>query len=512
MRHPEPGFARRETGLFSFLPLKSASHGDTVTGFANHSFQHQTQSCSRRDFLTQAGGGCGALALASLLAGERSKQVVAASAANPLAPQKPHFEPRAKRVIWLFMHGGPSQVDLFDPKPDLVRLSGQPIPDSFGNVMTRRNVAKNPLLGPIKPFRPRGESGLEVSDFLPEIAGHADKLCVLRSCHGDSVNHPQSVYQMNTGSILMGKPSVGAWVAYGLGTENQNMPAFVILPDPGQGIKGGPPAWGSGFLPATFQGTTIRPGANPILHLKPQPSVTAERQVRTLGLIQQLNQRHAAQREFDGELLARINSYELAFRMQSTAPEVVDLSQESSETQQLYGIGGKDTDEFGRRCLLARRMIERGVRFVQLYSGDTNGWDAHSDVAKNHGEYCRRTDRPVAGLLTDLERRGLLDDTLVIWGGEFGRMPMSEQGKGRDHNPWGYSVWLAGAGTKGGFAYGATDPIGLRAAENPVHVNDLHATILHILGFDHEQLTYFHNGLDQRLTGVAGNVVHEVLA
>ena len=483
-----------------------------MTGSANHKFLDPAQSCTRRDFLTQAGGGCGALALASLLADEQPRQAFAASVANPLAPQKPHFEPRAKRVIWLFMHGGPSQVDLFDPKPDLVRLSGQPIPDSFGDVMTRRNVAKNPLLGPIKPFRSRGESGLEVSDFLPEIAQHADKLCVLRSCHGDSVNHPQSVYQMNTGSILMGKPSVGAWVAYGLGTENQNMPAFVVLPDPGQGIKGGPPAWGSGFLPATFQGTTIRPGASPILHLKPQPSVTAERQVRTLDLIQQLNQRHAAQREFDGELLARINSYELAFRMQSTAPDVVDLSQESAETQQLYGLGGKDTDEFGRRCLLARRMVERGVRFVQLYSGDTNGWDAHSDVAKNHGEYCRRTDRPIAGLLTDLERRGLLDDTLVIWGGEFGRMPMSEQGKGRDHNPWGYSVWLAGAGTKGGFAYGATDPIGLRAAENPVHVNDLHATILHILGFDHEHLTFFHNGLDQRLTGVAGNVVHEVLA
>ena len=456
------------------------------------------------------------LALASLLTLDDDRQSYAASRPDatiesPLTPKKTHFEPRVRRVIWLFMHGGPSQVDLLDPKPELVRLNGQTLPDSFGTVMTRRNVAKNPLLGPIRPFRKRGESGLEISDFLPEIARHADKLCVLRSCHGDSVNHPQSVYQMNTGSILMGKPSVGAWVAYGLGTENQDMPAFVVLPDPGGGAKGGPPAWGSGFLPATYQGTTIRPGRNPILYLKPQPQVSTNRQRASLDLIRQLNQQHLEQREFDENLLARVNAYELAFRMQATAPEVVDLSQESAETQKLYGIGETDTDEFGSRCMLARRMVERGVRFVQLYSGDTNGWDAHKDVAQNHGLYCRRTDRPVAGLLTDLAQRGLLADTLVIWGGEFGRMPMSEQGTGRDHNPWGYSVWLAGGGVQGGFAYGATDPIGLRATENPVHVHDLHATILHLLGIDHERLTYFHSGRDFRLTDVAGRVVREIL-
>jgi len=471
----------------------------------------------RRDFLLRSGGGCGAIALTALLTSEGLMQAAAGNEAaggvsNPLAPRRPHFAPRAKRAIWLFMHGGPSHVDLFDPKPDLVKYAGQPLPDSFGMVMTRRKVATNPLLGPVRPFRPRGRSGLEVSDFLPHIASVADELCVLRSVHGDSVNHPQSVYQMNTGHILMGRPSVGSWVSYGLGTENQDMPAFVVLPDPGGGLKGGPPAWGSGYLPATYQGTTMRPGASPILHLAPQPEVSLDRQRQTLDFIRQENERHLAARDFDETLSARINAYELAYRMQAAAPEVVDLSRETAETLKLYGIGEKQTDEFGTRCLLARRMIERGVRFVQLYSGDTNGWDAHSDVDKNHSEYCGKTDKPVAGLLIDLKQRGLLEETLVIWGGEFGRMPMSEQGTGRDHNPWGYSVWLAGGGVKGGFAYGATDPLGLRAEENKVHIHDLHATILHLLGLDHESLTYFHNGRDERLTDVAGNVVTDILA
>jgi hypothetical protein len=378
--------------------------------------------------------------------------------------------------------------------------------------MTRRKVAANPLLGPVKPFRPRGESGLEISDFLPHIAACADDLCVLRSVHGDSVNHPQSVYQMNTGSILTGRPSVGAWVSYGLGTENQDMPAFVVLPDPAGGIKGGPPAWGNGYLPATYQGTTVRPGASPILHLRPASNAPEERQRRLLDFIQSQNREHLAARDHDDDLAARINAYELAFRMQSTAPEVVDLSQETQATLDLYGIGQKQTDDYGTRCLLARRMIERGVRFVQVYSGDTNGWDAHNDVLKNHTDYCRKTDQPVAALLTDLKQRGLLEDTLVIWGGEFGRMPMSEQGTGRDHNPWGYTLWLAGAGVKTGIAYGATDPLGLRAEQNPIHIHDLHATLLHLLGLDHERLTYLHNGRDERLTEVSGVVVEDILA
>ncbi|MSR58746.1 MAG: DUF1501 domain-containing protein [Planctomycetaceae bacterium] len=469
---------------------------------------HFPRPGTRREFLLQAGGGFGALALASLL---QADELASKTPSDPLAPRKPHFEPRAKRAIWLFMHGGPSHVDLFDPKPELVKYAGQPLPESFGPVMTRRKVAQNPLMGPVQAFRPCGESGLEISDFLPRMAEHADDLCVIRSCHGDSVNHPQSVYQMNTGSIQLGRPSVGSWVAYGLGTENRNMPAFVVLTDPGGGIKGGPPAWGSGYLPATFQGTTMRPGQNPILHLRPQPQIADFQQQGALDLVRTLNQRHLAERDFDGELAARVNAYELAFRMQAAAPDVVDLAGESDHTLAAYGIGEKDTNEFGTRCLLARRMIERGVRFVQLYAGATDGWDAHTDVAKNHGEMCRRTDKPVAGLLGDLKQRGLLEDTLVIWGGEFGRMPMSEQGVGRDHNPWGYSVVLAGAGVRGGFAYGATDDVGLRAAVNKVHVHDLHATLLHLLGLDHEALTWFHNGRDERLTDIAGRVVREIL-
>lgn len=453
---------------------------------------------SRRDFLVQAGAGAGMLAMSSL------DSVQAGSTT--------HFRPRAKRVIWLFMHGGPSHVDLFDPKPTLTKYAGQPLPDSFGNVMTRRNVKKNPLLAPLRPFKPRGESGLEISDFLPHTAEHADDLCVIRSMHGDSVNHPQSVYQMNTGSILMGNPSVGSWVAYGLGSLNDNMPAFVVLPDPGGGLKGGPPAWGSGYLSAAYQGVTMRSGSSPILNLKPQPGVTIAQQKRDLALIDQLNQRHLEIRDGDDKLSARIRAYEMAFRMQTEAPELVDLKDETPHTLSMYGIDQKETREFGQRCLLARRMIERDVRFVQLYSGDTNGWDAHADVNQNHSEYCQKTDKPIAGLLKDLKQRGLLDDTLVIWGGEFGRMPMSEQGKGRDHNPWGYSVWLAGAGIQGGRAYGSTDEIGLRAATDKVHVHDFHATLLHLLGLDHYQLTYYHNGLDKRLTGPdEASVVHDLI-
>ncbi len=467
---------------------------------------------TRREFLQQAGGGFGAIALAALLRRESKLYAATDASSRPLAPKLAHETPRAKRVIYLFMHGGPSHVDLFDPKPELAKYAGQPLPESVGPVMTRRKVAANPLLGPIKPFRPRGASGLEMSDFLPHMAEVADELCVLRSCHGDSVNHPQSVYQMNTGSILMGRPSLGSWVSYGLGTENDSLPAFVVLPDPGGGIKGGPSAWSNGYLPATYQGTTFRSGGTPVVDLRPQPSISDAQQRGTIELLRDLNRRHNELRSNPGQLEARIEAYELAFRMQAAAPAVVDMADESAETLALYGIGEKQTDEFGRRCLLARRLIERGVRFVQLYSGDTNGWDAHNDVLQNHTEYCGKTDKPVAGLLCDLRRRGLLDDTLVIWGGEFGRMPMSEQGKGRDHNPWGYSVCLAGAGVHGGFAYGATDPFGLRAVENKVHVHDLHATILHLLGMDHEELTYLHNGRYERLTDVAGRVVTEILA
>ncbi len=465
-----------------------------------------SSSLSRRQLLGHSGSGLAGIALAKLLSDD------GLLAASPEVPRGCHFPARAKRVIWLFMHGGPSHVDLFDPKPELSRLAGQPIPDSVGKFETRRKVATNPLLAPVKPFSKHGESGIEISDFLPNMAKHADDFCVIRSCHGDSVNHPQSVYQMNTGSILMGKPSMGAWVSYGLGTENANMPAFVVMPDPGGGLKGGPPAWGSGFLPATYQGTTMRPGNTPILDLKPAGGMSVARQRSALDLVHALNEQHGAERGQDTTLTARMNAYELAFRMQTSAPEAMDLAGESEATLKLYGIDNPVTREFGTRCLLARRLIERGVRFVQLYSGDTNGWDAHEDVLKNHGEYCARTDLPVAGLLHDLKQRGLLEDTLVIWGGEFGRMPMSEKGKGRDHNPYGFTTVLAGAGVKAGHVHGSTDDFGLRAAEDPVHVNDLHATILALLGIDHERLTFRHNGRDERLTNVAGVIVKGVLA
>ena len=484
--------ARRHMGCFA--PSRSSPQlALVVTSLLR--YIPAMKGINRRHFLRTAGGGIGMLAMADLCASGT------------------HFPPKAKRVIYLFMHGGPSHVDLFDPKPDLVKYSGQTLPESFGEVMTRRAVAKNPLLAPLKPFHPCGESGLEISEFLPEMAKMADDLCVIRSCHGDSVNHPQSVYQMNTGSILMGKPSLGAWVSYGLGSENRDMPSFIVMPDPRSGVKGGPPAWGSGFLPAVHQGVTMRPGPEPILNLAPaNTGLTEESQRRTVDFIQKLNRAHLEKRDFADPLAARIESYELAFRMQTSAPDLVDLDGESEATRQLYGIDDPTTREFGTRCLLARRLVENGVRFVQLYSGDTNGWDAHKDVLKNHSSYCAATDKPVAGLLKDLKSRGLLDDTLVIWGGEFGRMPMSEKGTGRDHNPWGYSVVLAGGGVRGGYAHGSTDAIGLRAERDKVHIHDLHATILHLLGLDHEELTFFHSGRDDRLTDVAGQVVKEVLA
>jgi uncharacterized protein DUF1501 len=477
-----------------------------------------TRTTSRRAFLQHAGHGFGWLALSSLLHHEGRLAAAAfgpgpgREGRGPLEPRTPHFPARARSVIFLFMSGGPSHVDLFDPKPDLIRLAGEPIPESFGTFKTRRNVAKNKLLPPLRPFRPRGQCGVEVSDLLPCLAGHMDEICLWRGCYGDSVTHPESVYLMNTGSILMGRASLGAWAAYGLGTENQNLPAFVVLPDPGGWVKGGAPAWGSGYLPATYQGTLLRGGASPILHLRTPEGVSPAQQSATVEYINRLNREQLPSGEDNSELAARIASYELAFRMQRHAPEVVDLSRESAATRALYGIDQEITEEFGTRCLLARRLVEAGVRFVQLYCGDTNGWDGHSDMEGNHSKLCAASDRPIAGLLTDLRSRGLLDSTLVVWGGEFGRMPMSEGSNGRDHNPHGFSMWLAGAGIRGGQVLGATDAVGLRAAEGRTHVHDLHATLLHLLGLDHERLTFRHQGRDERLTDVSGRVVTQALA
>ncbi|HWB09939.1 MAG TPA: DUF1501 domain-containing protein [Pirellulales bacterium] len=472
---------------------------------------HRVVPRSRREFLLKAGGGFGALALASLTA----KNVLAREAsavADPLAARPPHFATRAKSVIWCFLDGGPSHIDLFDPKPELSRLDGQPLPDSFGRPVTAMGrTAYTPLLASRRQFRQHGQSGTWVSDWYPEIARHVDEMAVIRSCYADGLNHVGSVCQMNTGSILGGRPCLGSWAIYGLGSENADLPGFVVLADYPEEPPGGNRNWGTGFMPATFQGTKFREGESPILYLAP-PAAGGQRQRAKLDFIQQLNRRHRQERAEDDQLEARIAAYELAYRMQAAAPEAVDLKGETDQTLRLYGIDQKETQRMGRNCLLARRLVERGVRFVQIYSGSGSKWDAHSNVEGNHARYCRESDLPIAGLLADLKQRGLLESTLVIWGGEFGRTPMSESGNGRDHNPYGFTMWLAGGGVRGGATYGATDALGLYAVENKVHVHDLHATILHLLGLDHEALTFPHNGQDERLTMVSGRVVEAILS
>jgi hypothetical protein len=387
------------------------------------------------------------------------------------------------------------------------------LPASFGGVVTRRAVERNRLMASPVRFRKRGQAGIEVSEWLPHIGGCVDEMCILRGCYGDSVTHPESVYLLNTGSVRMGRPSLGSWVAYGLGTENQNMPAFVVLPDPGGWVKGGAPAWGNGFLPSAYQGTLLSGGQRPILHLQNPPGITTQQQRRTLDFINQQNRRHLEERAGEtSELSARIAAYELAFRMQAHAPEVVDISRETPATRRLYGLDRRETAEFGTRCLLARRLIERGVRFVQLYCGDTGGWDAHSDLIGNHTRLCLQSDLPIAGLMRDLKNRGLLESTLLVWGGEFGRTPMTEGTNGRDHSPYGFTMWLAGGGVKGGQVIGATDAVGLRAEEDKTHVHDVQATILHLLGLNHCRLTFRHNGRNERLTENDGEVISEAIS
>jgi hypothetical protein len=471
---------------------------------------HREMPCSRRDFLTRAGGGLGLLALFSLM--QREGRTAESAAPNLLAAHNPHFEPMAKSVIWCFLDGGPSHIDLFDPKPDLQKLDGKPLPGSFARPVTSMGkTAYTPLLGTKRTFKQHGQSGLWVSDWYPEIAACADDLTVIRSCWADGLNHVGSICQMNTGSILGGRPCLGSWALYGLGSDCDNLPGYVVLLDNPEDPPGGSRNWSTGFMPATFQGTRFRDGKTPVLNLEPPPTETDGEQRAKLDFIQQLNRLHLKARPEDTELEARIAAYELAYRMQSSGPEVVDLARETEETKKLYGLDDKVTERFGRNCLLARRLVERGVRFVQLYSGSGSKWDAHSDVEGNHGKHCKETDRPIAALLKDLKRRGMLDSTLVIWGGEFGRTPMSENGNGRDHNPYGFTIWMAGGGMKGGITYGATDDIGLYAVENRVHVHDIHATILHCLGLDHRKLTYPHDGRDERATINGGKVIEDIL-
>jgi hypothetical protein len=466
---------------------------------------------SRRDFLASAGGGFGALALSALLGSEADGSEAVKSPGRPLSAKPAHFAAKAKSVIFLFMEGGPSHIDTFDPKPELTRLAGQPLPGSFGMVVTAMGVGGNKLMASRRSFKKYGAGGLDISDWLPHTATCADDLCVIRSCWADGLNHVGSVCQMNTGSILAGRPSLGSWVVYGLGTANNDLPGFVAMTDAGEPL-GGARNWGTGYMPATYEGTMLRSGKSPVLDLHPPAGMGGLRERNKLDLINALNEQHRiAGRADDDELAARINAYETAFRMQAAAPEAVDLSKEPEYIKEEYGLNRKECAEYGHRCLLARRLVERGVRFVQVYCGGGSQWDAHSDLEGNHGKLFARSDQPTAALLKDLKRRGLLDSTLVIWGGEFGRTPMTEGTSGRDHNPWGFTMWLAGGGVKGGQAIGTTDEVGLRAVEKKTHVNDLHATILHLMGLRHRQLTYLHNGREERLTDNGGRVLREVM-
>ena len=472
---------------------------------------HRMNPLNRRTFLRQAGAGFGNLALASLLANERLL------ASPPLQPQSlatPHFPPRAKQVIFLFMYGGPSHIDLFDPKPELNRWHGNEIPvfrpeDVFMQKKTKNKARRSPFA-----FQQHGVSGIPICDQYPHLSKHADKLCVIRSLHCESNNHGPALFQMQSGSVQSGHPSMGAWVNYGLGTESQNLPGFVVMMDHQGAPVNGAMNWSAGFLPARLQAVPLRLSGEPIPYLQRSPSISAQQQQNQLNLLQKWNRDYANANPAEEALESRIRSYELAYRMQSAAPEAVDLSKEPQSVREAYGLDSPVTRHFGRNCLLARRLVQRGVRFIQLYSGGNEGpraWDAHDDLETNHRLHCRETDRPIAALLKDLDQQGLLESTLVLWGGEFGRSPTAEQGKGRDHHARGFTMWMAGGGIRGGTVYGATDEFGYHAIENPVSLPDLHATILHQLGLNHEALTYRFQGRDYRLTDVGGKVITPIL-
>lgn len=466
---------------------------------------------TRREFLWQAGGAFTSVALTALLHqdGFLASQAVAADGistfANPLAPKPPHFAPKAKSVIFLFMYGGPSHVDTFDYKPLLYKLDGETIP-----VKTKgRGGAKNEgrVVGPKWKFKQYGDSGQWVSDLFPHLSQCVDDIAFIKSMTADSPIHGSAMLQMNSGKILSGSPALGSWVNYGLGSVNENLPGFVVMLDPSGGPISGAKNWSSGYMPATYQGTLLRSKGAPILDLNPAEGMTREIEREILDTLNDVNSEHHAQHVDNTDLAARIASYELAYQMQQYAPEAIDLGQESQATHELYGLNQKRTQDFGRRCLLARRLVERGVRFIQLYSGGSHNdanWDAHGDLEKNHNFHAGNTDQPIAALLQDLKQRGLLDETLVVWGGEFGRQPTAEyaKGTGRDHNAFGFTMWMAGGGIKGGQQVGATDELGSAAVESPFHVKHLHATILHQLGIDPNKLAYFYGGLDQKLVGV----------
>jgi hypothetical protein len=471
---------------------------------------------TRREFLWEAGGGFAGTALTYLLArdGFLPRASTGELTANPLAPRRSHFAARAKSCIFLFMYGGVSQVDTWDPKPELNRRNGEPIPNLSGDAqLSSRHPGR--LLASTRRFTKWGQSGIEVSDLYPHLARCVDDLAVIRGTYADSFAHGSGLFQMNTGYLRQGYPCLGSWVTYGLGTENQNLPAFVVMLDPRGGPINGPPNWGSGFMPATFQGTQFRTSGEPVLHLAPPAGTSPDRQREQIQFLNRLNEMHRQAHSDNSELRARIASYELAFRMQASAPQAVDLAQETEATRRLYGLDSPRTEFYGRQCLLARRLVERGVRFVQIYSGgghNDQNWDAHGDVNRNHELHCRETDQPMSALITDLKRRGLFDETLIVWCSEFGRTPTGQNNRGRDHSPRGFTTWMAGAGIQGGQVIGATDEFGYAAVENRVHVHDLHATILHLMGMDHTLLTYFHGGRDHRLTDVHGRLIRGVVS
>lgn len=479
--------------------------------------EHGQRALTRRGFFDFATRGIGAAALLSLLA--RDGVVLAAPLAGEASDPPPHHPAKARRVIHITAFGGVSQVDTFDYKPELARQHGKPLggerPDVFfGQVGLLRQSDWE--------FKQRGESGLWISELFPELATMADELTVVRSMYAETGNHTPATFQEVTGFRLNGFPVMGAWLSFGLGAERDDLPSYVVIPDPRGMPAGGSINWSNGFLPARHQGVVIRSQGTAIDDLTPARPLAAGLERDSRALLAEMNQRHLAERGGEDELASRIKSYDLAARMQLAVPEVTDLAQETAATQAMYGLERKETRDFGRACLLARRMLERGVRFVQLFSGGAFGsprinWDGHEDMRQNHGQEAARIDRPLAALLKDLRRRGMLDDTLVLFTSEFGRTPFTQSGNGelgagRDHNPWGFSIWMAGAGLKPGLAYGATDEVGMKAVENRVHWHDLHATVLHLLGIDHERLTYYHNGIQRRLTDVAGQVVRGLLA
>lgn len=470
--------------------------------------QHIRWTRNRREFLTDAFCGFGSLAYTAML----SQEQLRAGYSNPLAPKAPNFTPKAKAVIFLFMAGGPSHIETFDPKPLLNELNGQKRPKEFGEAKYQFVTTEARLLGTKRTFRKCGQSGIEVSDLFPRLGERVDDMAVIRSCHGDMVVHSAAQYQMMTGRIIPGFPAMGSWVIYGLGTESDSLPAYVVMPDPKGALEAGQPMYMNGFLPAVYQPSMLRPGKKPLLNLDLPKGVNEPERKKTVDLIREMNM--AGPGAESEEFAARMNAYDLAFKMQTEAPEVFDISKESQATREMYGVGKEPTDDYGRRCLLARRLVEKGVRFVCVVSGGGPGnmqWDAHEDIEENHLRMAAQTDVPAAALLEDLKQRGLLDSTLVVWGGEFGRSPEAQGGKGRDHHNLGFSMWLAGGGIKGGQVVGATDAIGLRAIEDPVHFRDLHTTILNQLGLNQHALSYMHQGRRERLTEVEGHVVKQIV-